>query len=183
MLSIDTKRLNQHAFPVLVVSAAAFVAVISLRAGALPLLDRLAGRRELLARYTDYVSREGGYEKIRRTIAEKHSLLNEKLSALSQNLSDSKELSSLLKVLITRAKDAGIEFVKMEPQPESKESGYVRYPVLLELTTSYRSLVMFLASLERLPHVVQIDRLAVTARADGSLHAKILVVCFLRPEA
>ena len=69
-------------------------------------------------------------------------------------------------------------FMIVDKQPGAD---FVRYPVLLETATTYRSLGGFIAALEALPHMVRIDRIAVSASADDKISVKILVTCFLQP--
>jgi Tfp pilus assembly protein PilO len=88
------------------------------------------------------------------------------------------DLSGLLQLLIARAKEADIRFVKILPQQEIQRQGRSEYPVILEMTTAYPSLGRFVSSLEELPRFFRVERLAVTAQNNG-LDVRILVTCFL----
>jgi Tfp pilus assembly protein PilO len=82
-------------------------------------------------------------------------------------------------LLIARAGAADIRFVKMLPQQEVVHGDRIEFPVVLETTASYHSLGRFVSSLEKLPAVLRIERLAITAQ-KSDLDVKILITCFLR---
>ena len=138
------------------------------------------------ARYRTYKNREetlsaqGNFARIRDELRDIHGQLSAKLAAISSGMGNPQDLSALLQMLIDRAKAADIRFVKMQPQSESTHADYIQYPVLLEMETTYHSLGQFVVALESMPHVVKIDRLAITAGASGKIDAKLLVTCFLQ---
>jgi Tfp pilus assembly protein PilO len=94
-------------------------------------------------------------------------------------MGDPTDLSALLGVLIDRADSAGVRFVRIQPQGESSAGDYVLYPVVLEFATAFDPLAKLIASLESLPQLVRVDRVAVTAAHEGKLNVSILCTCFL----
>jgi Tfp pilus assembly protein PilO len=138
------------------------------------------------ARYRTYQSREetlsshDNFARIRDELRDIHEKLSAKLAVISSGMGNPQDLSALLQMLIDRAKAADIRFVKMQPQSESTHADYIQYPVLLEMETTYHSLGQFVVALESMPHVVKIDRLAITAGSSGKIDAKLLVTCFLQ---
>jgi len=147
-----------------------------------PYWKELNKTRSELKQYTSLISSSGGYDKIKTEILQKNVQLKRKVEKLSSGVSDSRDLSSLLEMLIGKASAADIQFVKMQPQPEEKKEDMLLYPVVLEITTTYHALGRFVSSLETLPHLIRINRLAINANKSGKLNVKILVTCYLQPE-
>jgi len=156
-------------------------AVLLVRHAAVPLWRSARATDAELAGYRRIMSSGDAAGSIQRQIISTRESLDAKLDELSAGLGNLGDLSALLQMLIEKARESDIRFVKMLPQAEQPGADFVRYPVLLETATTYRSLGGFIAALEALPHMVRIDRIAVSASADDKISVKILVTCFLQP--
>jgi Tfp pilus assembly protein PilO len=91
---------------------------------------------------------------------------------------DQKDLSGLLQMLFDIAWQHEIKIDKTTPQSEVAGNEVVRYPIVLEMNTSYHQLGNFISSLERIPHILRIDRLALTLEKTGNIKAHMRVTCF-----
>jgi Tfp pilus assembly protein PilO len=160
-----------------IVSCALLASLVLVRAAVLPSVYSLGRTHTQLSLYRDLVADKEKYTAIKTLLTSRKASLVEKKRDLAFSNMAAPDLSSLLQLLITRAKDADIRFVKMQPEVASK-SEQATYPVVLEMTTSYHSLGRFIASLESVPQAVRIDRLAITAQ-NSNLDVRILVTCFL----
>jgi Tfp pilus assembly protein PilO len=175
------RRLAGEIIPVLVFSCAVLLSLVLLRFAAAPQWQRLQVKNGEIAHYRTLVSDKNRYQAIKERLLDKKARLSRQyaLYVPAQGAPAGSDLSGMLQLLIVRARDADIRFVKMQPQQETQREKQVDYPVVLELTTSYHSLGRFISSLEELPQAVKIERLAVTAGKNG-LDVRILVTCFLK---
>jgi len=105
--------------------------------------------------------------------------LTRRLAGLTSGTSQPDNLSALLQTLIARADASDIQFVKIEPEGEIKGDDFIKYPVLLEMSTTYHSLARFVSSLEAIPDQVSVDRVGMTARG-AAVDAALRVTCYLQ---
>jgi Tfp pilus assembly protein PilO len=179
MHSAPLRRLAGEIIPVLVFSCAVLAALVVVHYAVLPQRTALRALSGENSRYKALVSDKNRYQAIKTLLLDKKEQLEGRLRSVApQARGQSNDLSGLLQLLILRAKDAGIRFVKMQPLDEAKRRMQGEYPVVLEMTTSYQSLGRFVSSLEELPRLLSVERLAITAR-KGMLDVKILVTCYL----
>jgi Tfp pilus assembly protein PilO len=164
--------------PALVFSCASLTAAALLRYFIAPGLVSLSSQRAQTAWYKRLVSEKDQYHSLTGILIEKKDDLLKKIEQSQCQPVFAPDLPSLLQLLIAKAKQADIRFVKMEPQAEATRSRDGSYPVILEMTTAFASLGRFVSSLEQLPQVLRIDRLAVTEEKAG-LDVRILVTCSL----
>ena len=118
-----------------------------------------------------------GEVKIRLTVQQDS--LKGKYEALSLHFGETKDLPGALRMLIEKANAADIQFVKMQPRSERAPNNAASYPIVLEMTASYHSLGRFISSLEALPHMVHVDRIAITANRNPMLDIRIQLTCYL----
>jgi Tfp pilus assembly protein PilO len=132
-----------------------------------------------LSRYRSLTSASSNYDNLRTELQRTHGQLEAKLSVLTSGLGDAADLSALLQMLIGKAREADIRFVRMEPQQQSIGTDFIRYPVVLDMTTTYHSLGRFISAMEATPQSVRVNRLAMSATVAGTLNVRVLVTCFL----
>jgi Tfp pilus assembly protein PilO len=174
------RRLAGEIVPILVLSCAALGLLAAMRIAAVPQWRELRTLSREISRSTELVSDKNRFQTVTAGLLDKKEQLTRLYSrvAPAQNSPASADLSGILQLLIQRAKEADIRFVKMEPIEETQRKGQ-EYPVVLEMATSYESLGRFVSSLEEMPRQLSVDRLAITAQKNG-LDVRILVTCFLR---
>ena len=158
------------------------LALVIVRYALLPVVLHAGDQRRDISVYRAALSEQAASTSLRSTIAADNARLKDKLTKLAAGMGDANDLSGLLGVLIDRASSAGIRFVKVQPQGEKRENDYTLYPVVLEMTTSCKSLGTFVASLESIPQIVRVGRLSVTALRGERLDVKILITCFLHAQ-
>jgi type IV pilus assembly protein PilO len=105
--------------------------------------------------------------------------LTGRFQTLSRQFGGTKDLPGALRMLIEKANAADIRFVKMQPSSQGSPDKDGRYPIVLEMTASYHSLGRFVSSLEEVPHLVRLDRFAITANRGGMLDIRIQLTCTL----
>ncbi len=158
-------------------------AVALVRYVMLPQIEQLVAHQQELAHYQSLISSENGYAQIKQEITGKIQILKSRLIPQPEQKKLTADLSSFLEMLINIARKADIQFIRMQPQEESKNADYTLCPVMLVLTTTYHELGQFIAALEKLPHLFRIDRLAMAATSEGRCEVKILVTCLIPLEA
>jgi Tfp pilus assembly protein PilO len=109
-----------------------------------------------------------------------HDSLDRNFKELSQEFGETKDLPAILRMLIEKANASDIQFIKMQPTSESASGKTGAYPIVLEMTTTYHSLGRFVSTLEAVPNLVHIDRIAITASTNATLGVRIQVTCYLQ---
>jgi Tfp pilus assembly protein PilO len=136
--------------------------------------------RKEVSLYKTLIDGSSEYEEFKNEIKDKQTQLEKKHTELTQGLADPQDLSGLLQMIFDKAWDADIRFDKTVPQKETQGKDYMHYPVLLEMSTTYKSLGKFVSSLERMPQIVRVDRVAMSAKDNETISARMLITCFLR---
>lgn len=174
------RRLAGEIIPLAVVSCAMLLSLALARYALVPQCRAYRAADAEVSHVKTLVSDKDRYGAIRARLLGKQQQLAQAYGRLapSQSGPAAGDLPGLLQLLIGRAKEADIRFVKMLPQQETLRQGRSEYPVILEMTTAYHSLGRFVSSLEELPRFFRVERLAVTAQNNG-LDVRLLVTCFL----
>jgi len=133
------------------------------------------------AYYRELSSDKNRFQAVKAGLVEKGEILASKYRRIAppQSGGQSSDLSGLLQLLIQRAEDASIRLDKIQPIEDAKRSEKGEFGVVLEMKTSYQALGRFLASVEEMPRLVTVERLALTAGKNG-LDTRVLVTCHLR---
>lgn len=127
--------------------------------------------------YEKLISSETGYTDLKSKINMDILHIRGKIKQFTGVPLEANDISSFLEILIDKAKAAEISFVRMQPQTETVGQDFTLLPVLLEFSTTYHALGQFLSSLERLPHMFRVNRLAIEAKDGGKLDIKLLITC------
>ncbi len=179
MYTTVKRAIEKELVPFTALALAVCVLTVLVRYAIVPGWQRNASMRKEVMKYKTLVSRDTEYDELKNAIRGKLKSLEEKHTELTQGLADPQDLSGLLQMIFDKAWDADIRFDKTIPQPEVRGTDYIHYPVLLEMTTSYNSLGKFVTSLERIPQIVRVERVAITVLNDESIYARVLITCFL----
>jgi Tfp pilus assembly protein PilO len=172
------RRLSRSAAPLLAFSCAMFLCLALVYFIALPQwasFSRCAGRLNYLE---DVLSEKSGAAALKSRFLDLQDSLKSASASLSLEFGETRDLPGILRLLIAKANAADIRFVRMQPQTETALGATVTYPIILELTTTYHSLGRFISSIESMPHLVRVDRLALIAGRNTTVEARILVTCF-----
>ncbi len=179
MYAAVKRTIEKELIPLSALVLAVFVFTVLVRYSIVPGWLQNATIRKEVGKYQTLIRRTTEYDELKSAIREKQQLLEKKHTDLTQGLADPHDLSGLLQMIFDKAWEVDIRFDKTIPQTEVRGTDYIHYPVLLEMRTSYNSLGRFLASLERMPQIVRIDRVAITATPAESVYARLRITCFL----
>jgi Tfp pilus assembly protein PilO len=166
--------------PLLVLSVTAVVSLAVLRFAVAPSARGAAVAYRECRSYATMTADTARLRDVKKVLADKQGQLDSAYALVASRDTFS-DLPGLLQLLIAKAKDADIRFVKMQPQVEEQGQKENGYPVVLEMTAQYSSLGRFVSSLERVPRYLRVERIALTAGEKG-LDIRILVTCFIRKE-
>lgn len=156
-----------------------FLATLLVRYIALPAWDGARAAYTGLTQYQALISGTSTDNKLRKEIMAKERLLKEKHAALIKDIRVPHDLSGLLQILFDKAWEVKIRFDRTMPQPERQERDFIAYPVILETITDYNSLGKFISSLEEIPQLVSVDRMAITVKTNDAVAVRMLITCFL----
>ena len=171
---------DNEVIPLLVLSIAVVVSLAVFRLAVAPLARGAAACYTECRSYATMTADTARLRDVKDLLTEKHGQL---VRAYAQAASRDTfpDLPGLLQLLIAKAKDADIRFVKMQPLADERGQKENGYPVVLEMNAPYASLGRFVSSLEKLPRYLRVERIALTAGEKG-LDVRVLVACFIRKE-
>ncbi|MFP4678854.1 MAG: type 4a pilus biogenesis protein PilO [Chitinispirillaceae bacterium] len=175
------RKLSKDGVFILIICAAALACCAALRYLAQPQWVEYTGKKEKIKKFDFYISSSEGFDNLKDEIKEKNRQLKRKLENIPSQI-PSRSVSGILEELISRAREENILFSRIQPQRETKTETQVRIPVVLQMRTEYHSLGRFIASLETLPQILQVSKLALEVDKTGKLNAKILVTCLIPQE-
>jgi type IV pilus assembly protein PilO len=92
-------------------------------------------------------------------------------------LPEKKEIPSLLASISSSGQDSGLEFALFEPKPESNKDFYAEIPVSVKVTGSYHNVAMFFDKVSRLPRIVNIDNIGITAQKGTKKELSLTTSC------
>ena len=173
------RTLNGVIIAVLAFSLSLFIALGLVRAVAQPQWESVGTALSRLTTLKKGLRDPHGLEAIKRRLMAQQDSLSASFNDLSRHFGETKDLPGALRMLIEKANAADIQFVKMQPHSEGAPDKEGHYPIVLEMTASYNSLGRFISSLETVPHMVHVDRLAITAARNAMLDIRIQVTCYL----
>ncbi len=133
-------------------------------------------RVERIEYYDAYISSSEEFDTIRLDLESQNELLRLKLRGVSAGIS-SRSLSDILQELINRGKECGVVLAKIQPLSEIKSADAEMISVFLETNADYAEIGRYVASLETLPQIIQIRKIAVETTSSGKLNAKLFVNC------
>ena len=179
MYAFIKRVIDKELIPSLVLVLSLFLCTVLVRYAVIPNVKRSVIVGGELSRYKALIQGDEKYNKLKNEIRDKQKALEKKHIELTQGLADPHDLSGLLQMIFDKAWGAEIRFDKTVPQQEVKGKDYIHYPVLLEMTTTFNSLGKFISSLENIPQIVRVNRVAISARDDENIHVRVLITCFL----
>ena len=85
-----------------------------------------------------------------------------------KKLPEKKEIPSLLSSISSSGRDAGLEFILFQPQPERNKDFYAEIPVSIMVAGSYHNVALFFDKLARLSRIVNIENIKMTTGKGGN---------------
>jgi Tfp pilus assembly protein PilO len=176
MRNAIVKRVTHDSPVIAIFCIAALICCVSIVFIAIPQWSAYKERTERIRHYDTFISSSEGFDKIRLELELKNKTLKSKLNNASIH-TPSRSISGILEELINRSKESSVVLAKIQPQAETRLANIISVPVLIETTTDYHKLGGFIASLETLPEILQISRIAIETNRNGELNVRLLVTC------
>ncbi len=164
-------------------SLSLLISVFIIKSLVLPLLTNNINTSVKIKEYSVLVDDSKNNTILKAEIIKKQEMLEKKHTLLSSGMADASDLSALLQLIFDKAWKNDIRFDKTTPQPMITTKTSIHYPVILELTTSYKKLGSFISSLEALPQIMRVERVAITAKGREKVSAILMVTCFLSKDS
>jgi type IV pilus assembly protein PilO len=82
---------------------------------------------------------------------------------VTKKLPETKEIPALLSSISQSGRDAGLEFLLFQPEPEQDKDFYAEIPVSIKITGNYHNVVLFFDKVARLSRIVNIDDINMTS--------------------
>ena len=76
-----------------------------------------------------------------------------------KKLPEKKEIPALLSSVSQSGRDAGLEFLLFQPEPEQNKDFYAEIPVSIRVTGNYHNVALFFDKVARLSRIVNIDNI------------------------
>jgi type IV pilus assembly protein PilO len=82
---------------------------------------------------------------------------------VTKKLPEKKEIPALLSSISQSGRDAGLEFLLFQPEPEQNKDFYAEIPVSIKITGNYHNVALFFDKVARLSRIVNIDDINMTS--------------------
>ena len=87
-----------------------------------------------------------------------------------KKLPEKKEIPALLSSVSQSGRDAGLEFLLFQPEPEQNKDFYAEIPVSIKVTGNYHNVALFFDKVARLSRIVNIDDIKIAStKGDTTL--------------
>ncbi|HQP30583.1 MAG TPA: type 4a pilus biogenesis protein PilO [Deltaproteobacteria bacterium] len=108
--------------------------------------------------------------------AELEQTRHELVLALKQ-LPDKSEIPSLLETISSLGKSSGLDFILFKPRPEVTKNFYAEIPVDIKVQGSYRDVVTFFDRVSKMPRIVNMSEIAMTAPKMQEGRTSVTTTC------
>ncbi len=105
------------------------------------------------------------------------------LARLEQQLSDPQAMATLLSDINAAGQSRGVQFSLFKPGVAQLQAHYVALPIAIQLRGGYHAMGALLADLARLPRIVTVHELALTAGKDRLLILDAVLHAYRLPDA
>jgi type IV pilus assembly protein PilO len=86
-----------------------------------------------------------------------------------KKLPEKKEIPNLLSSVSQSGRDAGLEFLLFQPEPEQSKDFYAEIPVSIRVTGNYHNVALFFDKVARLSRIVNINDIKMTSAKGSSV--------------
>lgn len=104
--------------------------------------------------------------------------IRQSLSELLKQLPKRSEMDALLTDINQAGVGQGLVFVEFKPQAETKTNEMAELPINLSMKGSYHSFARFANDIAKLPRIVNLNNLQMSAVADGSISIQTVAKTF-----
>ena len=101
--------------------------------------------------------------------------IEQMLAAMVRQLPDSAEVPSLLIDITEAGTQRGLHFVTFDPQQEEVGDFYAVLPIRVEVSGGYHQLAGFISDLARMPRIVTVGDLTISADDSGGLTTSVML--------
>lgn len=105
------------------------------------------------------------------------------LAKLEQQLPNHQQMAVLLSDINTAGQSRGLQFTLFKPGAPQAQAHYVALPIAVQLRGGYHAMGELMADLARLPRIVTVHELALTAGKDGMLTLDAVLHAYRLPDA
>ena len=92
-------------------------------------------------------------------------------------LPEKKEIPSLLASVSRSGQDAGLDFILFQPTKENNKDFFAEIPVSIQVTGSYHNVASFFDKVARLPRIVNIDNITLSASKGAKAGSALQTSC------
>jgi len=114
---------------------------------------------------------------------EQQRLASAELAKLEQQLPNSQQMAALLSDINEAGRARGVQFALFKPGAPQPQAHYVALPIAVQLRGGYHAMGALMADLARLPRIVTVHELALTAGKDGMLTLDAMLHAYRLPDA
>ena len=114
---------------------------------------------------------------------EQRRLAGAELAGLEQQLADRQHMAVLLSDINAAGQARGVHFTLFKPGAPQPQASIVALPIAVQLRGTYHAMGELMADLARLPHIVTVHELALTAGKDGVLTLDAVLYAYRLPDA
>ena len=82
---------------------------------------------------------------------------------VTKKLPEKKEIPALLSSVSQSGRDAGLDFLLFQPEPEKNQDFYAEIPVSMKVAGNYHNVALFFDKVARLSRIVNIDDIKMTS--------------------
>jgi len=82
---------------------------------------------------------------------------------VTKKLPEKKEIPALLSSVSQSGRDAGLDFLLFQPEPEKNQDFYAEIPVSIKVAGNYHNVAVFFDKVARLSRIVNIDDIKITS--------------------
>jgi len=182
MHTFNFNKITRHAPLLAAISGSLLVMALGIDLLCVPMYKSILVQQKEYTYYQSRISSESDYGDLKQDILQKIVTL-EAITSQNKKETPTADISSYLEYLITLGKQSNISFVRMQPQEEEKGATSSLHPILLVLTSTYNDCGRFIASIEKLPHLYRVERIALDATENGKCNVKLLLACRIPREA
>jgi len=99
--------------------------------------------------------------------------LRESIDYYERRIPSEKAISWLLIELSRVARETGIKYLSITPQPEEKKESYIKVPIRIEIQCGYHNLGKFLTKIENSQRFMSVDNIGILPDSSNPLKHRV----------
>ena len=114
--------------------------------------------------------------RIKDKLIEEINALREGINYYERRIPGEKAISWLLIELSRVARQTGIKYLSISPQPEEKKESYIRVPIRIEILCGYHSLGKFLSKIENSQRFMSVENIGISPDSSNPLKHRVSMI-------